>query len=183
MNLAKSVENLMHTLESSDNVSLMDQLLPTPALPKGSHFFQGVHKCLVFIDDYRIMWNDEPANTEGKVADMAPLAELEDLRERLKQTELLVDCLLADSLGGGVTITGGLRYDSEEQVHEFLREISSKVALPPHSWGSFMTCGICWTRLVQTHLKSRNQMMTLRKHSTIKRRSICLRRSCESLEG
>ena len=105
----------MHTLESSDNVSLMDQLLPTPALPKGSHFFQGLHKCLVFIDDYRIMWNDEPANTQEKVADTAPLAELDELRERLKQTdELLVDRLLADSLGGGVAITGGFRYDSEE---------------------------------------------------------------------
>ena len=135
LNLAKSVETLMHTLQSSDYVSLTDQLLPTPALPKGSRFFQGVHKCLVFIDDYRITWNDEPANTQGQVGDTAPLAELDELRERLKQTELLVDRLLADSLGGGVAITGGFRYDSEEQVHEFLREISSKVALPPHSWG------------------------------------------------
>ena len=38
LNLAKSVETLMYTLESSDYVSLTDQLLPTPALPKGSNF-------------------------------------------------------------------------------------------------------------------------------------------------
>ena len=137
--LASAIERRLNLLESG-NVRVKD-LLPTSMNPQGTGFYQDVANSFGYFFNAPGGLGDviasqlRPAEPVSTPSGSHPHAELDALKDTVRQLQSVMDRVVADTQGGGVKIPGGHRFDSEEKVLSLVTAVNAKCALPPHAWG------------------------------------------------